>query len=50
MLYALFNGNDLVAFTEETPFNGTPELKEIIRDGVKTAFSEIEAQMQVDVQ
>ena len=32
-MYALFKGNTFVAFTDECPFNGTPEMKPIIQDG-----------------
>lgn len=42
MFYALFNGNDLVAFTEQIPFTGTPELWEIIQNGKKIVYDRVE--------
>ncbi len=46
MLYALFKGNDFVAFTEETPFTGTRALKEITHDGKKVDYDRVESRWE----
>lgn len=41
-MYALFKGNEFVAFTKETPFTGTPTLKAIIQDGKTLDYDRVE--------